>query len=143
MRAILFLFFLFIPAFVFAGPSDTASVRSISKKKAIRIAKRHGAYAGRIHFRYESTVRFDTVSNTWQIGKSFVRHKSRGQCMPEKNKIKENGKTIRNKPVPMKKCNCKHTNGCTLIKSKYIRIDAKTGEVLLVSKQKEVFPNYE
>lgn len=143
MRAILFLCFMLVPAFVFAGPADTASAKSISEKKAIRIAKRHGAYPSRINFQYEPIVRFDTSSGAWMIGKTRVKHKSRGQCQLEKNKIKENGKTERTSSGRKKKCNCRHTNGCTFIKSKYIRIDARTGKVLKIEKEKDVFPNYE
>jgi uncharacterized membrane-anchored protein len=42
-----------------------------------------------------------------------------------------------------RKGDCKHTNGCTKVKTVKLTIDAKTGKVKSKVKENKIYPNYE
>jgi hypothetical protein len=90
---------------------------SVSKDKAISIAKRKGHYY-ESEFPFNPSVELDTTSHEWIIKSS-----------------KSLGTTRKGK--------CAKTNGCTVIKETLIVIDSNNGRIKRKSKSKTLMPNYE
>ena len=82
----------------------------------IKIAKRNNAYWQRTWLA-QPTIKFDEQNCTWTVVSSKSSHTNRGECQ--------------------------YTNGCTLVKTVTLVIDAKTKKVLSKNTHKKLYPNYE
>lgn len=88
----------------------------IDTTQVIIIAKRHNAY-WTSDWSAQPGIKFDAQSCTWTVVSSKSRYTNRGRC--------------------------KRTNGCTLVKTETLIIDARTKKVLSRNNNKKIYPNYE
>lgn len=84
--------------------------------QVIQISKRHHAYWTE-YWVSPPAISFDEKERTWTVHSVKTEHTNRGEC--------------------------KHTNGCTVVKSVTLVIDDKKDKVVSKTKEKKIFPNYE
>lgn len=82
----------------------------------IRKAKFHNAYWTE-YWVSPTSITFDEKESTWTVHSVKTHHTNRGDC--------------------------KHTNGCTVVKSVTLTIDDQNKKVISKTKEKIIFPNYE
>jgi len=88
----------------------------ISKEEAINIARKKGYYKTGKEWR-DPSVQLNAETMCWTIVSMRYETSRRGKC--------------------------KHTNGCSIVTTKTISIDAHTGKVIDKTKTRKKFPNYE
>ena len=88
----------------------------LDTSQVIKIAKRHNAYWAK-DWLSKPGIELDIQKCQWKVNTSKRKYTRRGQC--------------------------KHTNGCVLIKTRTLLIDAKTRKVLSRNTMKELKPSYE
>jgi hypothetical protein len=101
---------------LFAFSQTTASANQLDTAQVIKTAKRYNAY-WIVDWYAQPSLKFDELSATWTVVSSRSKHTARGQC--------------------------KHTNGCRLVITVTLVIDARTGKVKSRKKTKKIYPNYE
>lgn len=141
LTRIFFICFFILTGCMLSGQTDSGAF--IPKEKAIQIARRHGCY--RRHTTRKTTeVYLDTAKAVWMVSINREGYTKKGHCRRGRERVYEKGKRyyFREKREGSK-CRCVHTNGCTKAKWKEIKIDARTGKIIRISKGLEVFPNYE
>jgi hypothetical protein len=84
--------------------------------QVITLAKRHNSYWNK-DWHAQPGIKFDEQNCTWIVVSTKSRHTNRGQC--------------------------KHTNGCRLVKTVTLVINARSKKVLSRDKKKKLHPNYE
>ncbi|HQQ93240.1 MAG TPA: hypothetical protein PLQ93_01690 [Bacteroidia bacterium] len=115
--------------------SQQTSGKFISENQALCIAKRHGLIPRILtnHPQVEninsSSIRIDTANKIWLAS-------------AQRRAFRNWGRTTRSYPGERPK-RCKKVNGCYVVKSRLIQIDANTGKVLKKEKSKKVAGCYE
>lgn len=94
---------------------NNSCANKLDSAAVIKIAKKRRAWWTSENSR--TSVRFDDKTCTWTAKSSRSKHTNRGDC--------------------------KHTNGCTLIRSVTLTMDASTGKIKSKTKEKKLYPNYE
>jgi hypothetical protein len=82
----------------------------------VKIAKRSNSYWTK-NWQYPPDIQFDEKNCEWTIKSTKSRHTNKGGC--------------------------KHTNGCTEIKTIQLVIDATTGKLKSKTQEKKLYHNYE
>ena len=119
---------------VFAMCSISSSLKAqtksnsqfITEAKAISIAKRN-----QLITKLDPTPQtiLDTAKKVWQISSMRTKYVKVGKCNLNQPKTDT--------------CNCKHTNGCTDIWQKKIRINAINGKIISKKTTRKRYANYE
>lgn len=99
----------------FIPKSDKPSPQ-LDSLDVIKIAKRHRAYWTE-NWAIPASIGFNSDQKTWTVQAAKTHHTNRGDC--------------------------KHTNGCTVLKSVTLVIDDQKKKVVSKNKEKILFPNYE
>jgi hypothetical protein len=98
-----------------AASSDDGSNLKISKDQAIAIA---GNYFSRLGKDWDAPgADLDVKYNEWLVFSQKTTHSDRGPC--------------------------KRTNGCTIIETRTVAVDAETGKIIRKGRTKDKYPNYE
>jgi len=93
-----------------------AQERKLSEiNDVIKIAKKHGAYWE--NGDNKPVVKLNETTSEWVVQSIKYSYTRKGDC--------------------------KHTNGCTKVKSVKLIIDANTGKVKSKEKENKIYPNYE
>ena len=113
MRVILLL----LIAFPVLGFSQQVNcISALDTAEVIKIAKKKKAY-WQVHEQMKPDIVFDVGKCEWIVKSSKTKHTNRG--------------------------NCKNTNGCTLLKTVTLTIDARTIKIKHKRRRKKLYHNYE
>lgn len=104
----------------------------ISRDKAVALAGRH-IHNKLIHqeergWSLDQAI-LDTATHSWEVQYS-------------KSRMRDWGKTTKNHASDFRRP-CKRVNGCRVYKIKYMTVDAITGKVTRIRRDKRVYGNYE
>lgn len=112
----LYLIFAFYAINCIIQPYAYCANNLIDTATVIKIAKQHHAYWTN-KLALKPIISFNSSKYEWKVESSKHKHTNKG--------------------------NCKHTNGCTQIKTVTLIIDDKTKKVKHKKKTKQLMPNYE